>query len=103
MSPGLSHKTHIIDLYLKGYQFTEIEVKTNHSESSVLRYLRHFAQVIQLYDKGFEVGQIRIITGFSDKLIAEYLELVKQYQQSDQLQQLLNPATPAKKNKGVNQ
>jgi biotin operon repressor len=103
MGPGLSHKTPIIDLYLKGYQFTEIEVKTNHSEASVLRYLRHFAQVIQLYDKGFEVGQIRIITGFSDKLIAEYLELVKQYQQSDQLQQLLNPATPSKKNKGVNQ
>jgi len=98
MGPGLSHKTQIIDLYLKGYQFTEIEVKTNHSETSVLRYLRHFAQVIQLHDKGFEPGQIRVITGFSDKLIAEYLELFKQYQDNQRLKQLLAPQTNSKKN-----
>jgi hypothetical protein len=38
MGPGISHKTQIIELYLKGYQFTEIEPKTNHSERAVWRY-----------------------------------------------------------------
>lgn len=98
MGPGLSHKTQILDLYLKGYQFTEIERKTNHSEASVLRYIRQFAQVIQLYTKGFEPGQIRVVTSFSDKLITEYLELYRQHQGSQRLQQLLSPQPSTKKN-----
>jgi hypothetical protein len=98
MGPGLSHKTQILDLYLKGYQFTEIEAKTNHSESSILRYLRHFAQVIQLLSKGFESGQIRVVTGFSDKLINEYIELYKQYKNSQRIKQILNPKDNAQKN-----
>lgn len=97
MGPGLSHKTQILDLYLKGYPFTKIEQRTNHSEASVLRYLRHFAQVIQLHAKGFEPGQIRVVTGFSDKLVAEYLELFRQYPDSDRLKLLLNPKPPTQK------
>jgi len=99
MGPGLSHKTQIIDLYLKGYQFTQIEQKTNHSESSVLRYLRQFAQVIGLYRQKFSPGQIRVVTGFSDKLIAEYIELFKQFDapNNQRLHQLLHPEAAGKK------
>ena len=99
MGPGLSHKTQILDLYLKGYQFTEIERKTNHSETAVLRYLRHFAQIIQLHDKNFTPGQIRTVTGFSDKLISEYLELFRQHQSSERIEQLLTPQPITKKNR----
>ena len=99
MGPGLSHKTQIIDLYLKGYQFTEIEIKTNHSEASVTRYLRHFAQIIQLHDKGFEPGQIRVVTGFSDKLIGQYLDLYHQYRDSERLRQLLSPQPKKKRSR----
>jgi len=98
MGPGLSHKTQIIELYLKGYQFSEIELRTNHSESSVARYLRHFAQTIGLHAKGFQPTQIRVITGFSDKLISEYLELYRQYQSSERLKQLLAQKPNTKKN-----
>ena len=101
MGPGVSHKTQIIDLYLKGYQFTEIEVKTNHSETSILRYLRHFAQVIQLHKKGFENGQIRLITTLSDKLITEYIELYKQHKNSERIKQILSPVTKTKKNRRI--
>ena len=31
MGPGLSHKTIILDLYFKGYTFSDIERQTNHS------------------------------------------------------------------------
>lgn len=99
MGPGLSHKTQIIDLYLKGYQFTEIEQKTNHSQTSVLRYLRQFTQVIGIYHQNFSPGQIRVVTGFSDKLIGEYIELYKQFQSLNnrRLQLLLHPETEGEK------
>jgi hypothetical protein len=92
MGPGLSHKTQIIELYLKGYQFTEIEQKTNHSETSVMRYLRDFTQVATLHHQGFPPGQIRMITRMSDRLIREYLQLLSEYQDNDRLSQLVNPA-----------
>jgi len=92
MGPGLSHKTQIIELYLKGYQFTDIEQKTNHSEKSVLRYLRDFTQVITLHHQGFPPGQIRIITRMSDRIIKEYLQLLCEYQDNDRISQLVNPS-----------
>ena len=49
MGPGISHKTAIIELYFKGYTFTEIETKTNHSELSVKRYLVNFIQIASLF------------------------------------------------------
>ncbi|MCP5061214.1 MAG: DUF1670 domain-containing protein [Ignavibacteriae bacterium] len=39
MGSGDSHKTSNIELYFKGYTFTEIETKTNHSELSVKNIL----------------------------------------------------------------
>ncbi len=91
MGPGISHKTQIIELYLKGYQFTDIEHKTNHSEKSVLRYLRGFSQVITLHNQGFPPVQIRMLTNLSDKLVKEYLQLFSEYKESDRIYQLLNP------------
>jgi hypothetical protein len=91
MGPGLSHKTQIIELYLKGYQFTDIEQKTNHSETSVLRYLRDFTQVITLHHQGFPPGQIRMITRLSDRIVREYLQLLSEYPANDRLSQLVNP------------
>jgi len=92
MGPGLSHKTQIIELYLKGYQFTEIEQKTNHSETSVMRYLRGFTQVATLHYQGFPPGQIRMITRMSERLVREYLQLLSDYQDNDRIAQLVNPS-----------
>ena len=92
MGPGLSHKTQIIELYLKGYQFTDIEQKTNHSEKSVLRYLRDFSQVVTLHQQGFPPAQIRIMTRMSDRIVREYLQLLSEYQDNDRISQLVNPS-----------
>jgi len=93
MGPGLSHKTIIIDYYLKNYTFTEIERITNHSERSINRYLADFTQIITLYNQGFQKNQIRLITQKSDRLVREYLELFKTYskQNNDRLLSILNP------------
>jgi IS30 family transposase len=94
MGPGLSHKTVILDLYFKGYTFTDIERKTNHSESSVKRYLADFIQVATLYRQDFSPNQIRLIAKKSDRLVREYIELYQTYEKQDneRLHQLLTPA-----------
>jgi len=95
MGPGLSHKTIILDLYFKGYTFTEIERKTNHSESSVKRYLVDFLQIATLHRQRFSHNQIRLIAKRSDRLVREYIELYQTYQKQDneRLNTLFTPAT----------
>ncbi len=107
MGPGLSHKTIIIDLYFKGYTFSDIERKTNHSETSVKRYLADFLQIATLWRQDFSHNQIRLIAKKSDRLVREYRQLYQTYQKQDneRLNELftpLKPGTEAKKNPRLN-
>jgi len=79
MGRGSTHKTQILDLYLAGYQFSEIEKRTHHSETAVKRYIQDFSKIILLHLKEFTVDQIRISTSFSNRLISEYLKLYQKY------------------------
>ena len=89
MGRGQTHKTQILDLYLSGYQFSDIERRTHHSEGAIKRYIQDFAKVILLKKKGFSVDQTRIATGFSHRLIGEYLKLYKQHSDSPHLKRIL--------------
>lgn len=59
MGRGQTHKVHILDLYLSGDQFSEIEQRTHHSETAVKRYIQDFTKIILLREKKFSVDQIR--------------------------------------------
>jgi biotin operon repressor len=96
MGPGLSHKSIILELYLKGYTFTEIERKTNHSETSVKRYLADFVQIITLLKQNFSKNQIRLIAKKSERLIREYEQIFRDYQKQD-CQKLVELLAPNKK------
>jgi len=89
MGRGQTHKTQILDLYLSGYQFSDIERRTHHSETALKRYIQDFARVVLLHKKGFSLDQIRISTGFSHRLAGEYLKLFKQHRTSSQLKRIL--------------
>jgi hypothetical protein len=92
MGRGQTHKTQILELYLSGYQFSDIERRTHHSETAIKRYIQDFARVVLLHKKGFSLDQIRISTGFSHRLAGEYLKLFKQHRTSSQLKRILqNP------------
>lgn len=93
MGPGLSHKSVILDLYFKGYSFTDIELKTNHSETSVKRYLSDFIQVATLYRQNFSPQQIRLIAQKSDRLVREYIQIYDIYFKLDN-QRLLDLISP---------
>jgi hypothetical protein len=89
MGRGQTHKTQILDLYLAGYQFSDIEQRTHHSETAIKRYIQDFARVVLLSKKEFSVDQIRISTGFSHRLIGEYLKLFKRHRKSSHLKRIL--------------
>jgi hypothetical protein len=89
MGRGQSHKTQILELYLSGYQFTQIEQKTRHSEGAIKRYIQDFARVVLLHKKEFSIDQIRISTGFSHRLIGEYLVLTKRHSDNPHLKRIL--------------
>jgi len=101
MGPGLSHKTVIIDLYLKNYTFTEIERITNHSETSIKRYLADFIQIATLCQQKFTENQMRVIAKMSSRIIREYVQLFQTYQKQDnqRLVDLLTPQQPGKDTK----
>jgi len=87
---GQTHKTQILDLYLSGYQFSDIERRTHHSEGAIKRYIQDFAKVVLLKKKGFSVDQTRIATGFSHRLIGEYIKLFKQHSKSSHPKRILS-------------
>jgi Protein of unknown function (DUF1670) len=73
IGPGVSHKAQIVQLYLWGLQFTEIERRTRHSEGSIQRYLADFRQIAALYARGASIPEIRAASGRSASLISEYI------------------------------
>ena len=92
MGRGSTHKTQILDMYLSGYLFSEIENRTHHSEAAVKRYIQDFSKIILLHIKDFSVDHIRIATGFSNRLIGEYIKLFKKYhtQNNQRLNDIFN-------------
>jgi len=75
IGPGLSHKAAVVQLWLWGLQFTQIEQRTSHSEAAIGRYLADFRQIAALHARGVTIPEIRAVTGRSAALIAEYVGL----------------------------
>jgi hypothetical protein len=90
IGPTVSHKTKIVELYLKGYEYTEIERITRHTGEAIKRYISGFSKVVLLSNQGYSVIQIRELTSSSEKVITEYLALRETYNEigSDRLSQI---------------
>lgn len=101
IGPGVSHKTQVVQLYLWGLQFTEIERRTRHSEDSIRRYLADFRQVAALYARGASIAEIRAATGRSASVIGEYIAIYerarREFPAAPRLHDLLDPARRTKK------
>jgi hypothetical protein len=95
IGPSLSHKATVVQLYLWGLQFTEIEQRTNHSEGSIRRYLQDFRQIAGLHARKVSVKEIRAATGRSARLIAEYIGIYerarREFPSAPRLYELLDP------------
>jgi hypothetical protein len=85
MGRGTTHKSQILELYLNGYLFSDIEQRTHHSEVAVKRYIQDFSKIILLHLNNFSIDQIRISTGFSNRLIGEYITLYNKFSKENNL------------------
>jgi len=96
---GPSHKVTIVGMWLKGYEYSEIELKTHHSPASIQNYIENFKKVVHLKDK-MKLEDIRQVTGMSERLIKEYIELSKEYPESERLKDVIIPKS-LKKTEGT--
>jgi Protein of unknown function (DUF1670) len=96
IGPGVSHKAQVVQLYLWGLQFSEIERRTRHSEDSIRRYLADFRQVAALYARGASIAEIRAATGRCASVIGEYIAIYerarREFPAAPRLHDLLDPA-----------
>jgi len=81
---SISHKTHIIDLYLRGYTYSEIMRRTRHSGHSVKRHVLGFGRLLLLKSRGLDdIVQLSRLLGQSERLTEEYLGLFDKYLEGD--------------------
>jgi len=105
---GISHKSRIIDLYLKGYTYDEIIRKSRHSGHSIKRYVSSFGRLLLIKSHGIkEVSQISRLLHQSEKLTKEYIELYEKHKKGEhwpkvylELLEQLKALYPSKK-KGI--
>jgi len=87
---GTSHKTIIVEQYLKGKEYTQINKEKQHSLQAIKRYIESFSRVVWLRNKyNTSISDIRLITGVSERVIREYLELYERYN-TDEYKDRLN-------------
>jgi hypothetical protein len=96
---GVSHKTKIVELYLKNYQYTDIQRQTRHSTQSIERYIQDFSRVVMLLNTGLNIADIRQATSMSERLIGEYIDLYNRYnsENNSRLKEIKSNAVIVKK------
>ncbi len=96
---GVSHKTKIVELYLKNYQYTDIQRQTRHSTESIERYIQDFSRVVMLLNNGLNISDIRQATGMSERLIGEYIDLYNRFNSENnyRLKEIKSNAVAVKK------
>jgi hypothetical protein len=87
---GQTHKKKIVGLYLDGYFFSDIKLKTRHSVGAIKRYIQDFTKVMMSLYRGIsEEEEIRSVTGLSINLIKQYKEILKESKVNKQRQEKL--------------
>lgn len=102
---SVSHKTRIVEMYLKGYTYDVIMRQTRHSAHAIKRYVWTFGRLLLLKSHEVErVPELSRLLGQSERLTEEYLELFERYRDGDkwprvyvELLEQLKALYPAKK------
>ena len=84
-----------MELYLKGYEFTDIKRNTRHSSESIARYPKEFARVAALHKEGYSLDQ---------RLVKEYWSCtsdIKMPRTASRGWKKSSAGIPGKKNLGV--
>lgn len=70
---GQTHKGQIVGLWLQGSTYDQVAQRTQHSLTSIKRYVQAFVRTVQLQQHGFPTEEISLILQVGSRLIDEYL------------------------------
>jgi len=82
IGPTITHKTQVVEQFIKRIQPSEIGRRTYHSLKAVERYILHFAKVAYLtsqYQMSLSSSEIAFLVGISERLTKEYQRLYEEY------------------------
>lgn len=101
---GQTHKARIIELWLKGYTYDQIERETHHTSAAINRYIHCFVRVVECHRRCLTNSQIAHLLQIGEPLVEEYLTVYEQNPQperrkrlEEQLQRLMGSELPPKK------
>ena len=81
---SVSHKSRIIEFYLRGHTYEEIIRRSRHSAFSVRRYVCSFGRLLLLLDHGMEdIVEISRLLNQSERLTREYIEIYDRNKRGD--------------------
>lgn len=80
---GQTHKAQIVARWLQGETYDQIALHTQHSLSSIQRYIQTFVRVVHLHGQGFSENHVARLLDISPALVQEYLTV---YRQNDALE-----------------
>jgi hypothetical protein len=76
---GQTHKKKIIGLYLEGYFYADIKLRTHHSVGAIKRYIQEFIKVYMSIERGIrDENEISTVTGISLNLTRQYKEILQE-------------------------
>jgi hypothetical protein len=78
MGRAITHRRHIIDLWLKGYEYSDIALKSCHSVASVYNYVDKFKRCVALFSGGFDINTTAFIVKISTALVKEFQQIRSQ-------------------------
>jgi response regulator of citrate/malate metabolism len=101
---GQTHKAQIIQHWLQGETYDQLNQRTRHSISAIRRYIQTFVRVAQLHQQGFVHEEISLLLQLGDQLVQTYLALYEHTDSSfsrqrlqEELQRLQQPPLQQKK------
>ena len=75
MGRSITHRSLIIQQWLKGMEYSEIARNTHHGIQSVQNYVSKFKRIVALAEEGYDINTIAFLAKMSASLVETYFEL----------------------------
>ena len=77
MGRSITHRSLIIQQWLKGLEYSEIARNTHHGIASVQNYVSKFKRIVALAEEGYDINTIAFLVKLSASLVQTYYELYR--------------------------
>lgn len=80
MGRSITHRSLIIQQWLKGLEYSEIARNTHHGIPSVQNYVSKFKRIVALAKEGYDINTISFLVKLSASLVQTYYEIYRKEQ-----------------------